>query len=283
MAGTITAQEFASLRDFIEKHCGIHLEPEKSYLVESRLTALMAEAGCETFSALHQKAVADATCRLKDKIVDAMTTNETLWFRDSGPFETLRELFDGFAADIKGGRRSRVRVWAAACSTGQEPYSIAMTALESGRLGSGLRPEQVEILATDISPTALFMAQAGRYDAVAMSRGLPQEMRDRYFKQNGRVWTIQEDVKKMVSFKKMNLQESFSWIGGRDIVFCRNVLIYFSETFKRDILSRLCAVLEPRGLLFVGASEAVSSYSQNFVMLKNSHGLYYQVRQRAKP
>ena len=122
------------------------------------------------------------------------------------------------------------------------------------------------------------MAQHGRYDPIAIARGLPVDLRDRYFKQDGRIWAIKDEVKKMVTLKKNNLQESYAWIGNRDIVFCRNVLIYFSETFKRDVLSRIAMLLKPSGYLFVGASESVSSYSNDYHMLKHSGGLYYKVR-----
>ncbi len=277
MSGSITTREFKLLSDYIEKHCGIHLEQEKTYLVESRLTVLMVENGCDDYTALYQKASSDPTGVLRDKIIDAMTTNETLWFRDGGPYEVLRELLGRYAGEIKAGTRTKVRIWSAACSTGQEPYSIAMTVLESGRCGSGLRPEHVEILATDISSTVLFMAKLGRYDSIAINRGLTPELRDRYFKPDGRVWTLTDGVKKMVAFKKMNLQESFIPAGIRDIVFCRNVLIYFTEQFKRDVFSKLAGILKPSGFLFVGSAESVSTYSSEYKMVRNARGFYYQV------
>jgi chemotaxis protein methyltransferase CheR len=278
MADTITDYEFKLLRGLIEKLCGIHLEPEKMYLVENRLTTLMIENGCDDYTAFYHKAINEKSGSLRDKVIEAMTTLETLWFRDTGPFEILNELLKTMAGEIKSGRRSGIRIWAAACSSGQEPYSIAMSVLESARSGSGLRPEQVEICATDISSTALFLAQTGRYDPIAISRGLPDDQRNRYFKQEGRIWVISDDVKKMVSFKKLNLQENWAWLGSRDIVFCRNVLIYFSESFKRDILKRLTAVLKPSGYLFVGSSESVSPYSGDYTMLKHQSGLYYRVK-----
>ena len=279
MAGTISAQEFKLLSEYIEKQCGIHLEESKMYLVESRLNSLMVENGCASYTELYIKASSDPTGILRDHIVNAMTTNETLWFRDGGPFEVLRELLDRYAAEIKTGKRTKVRIWSAACSTGQEPYSIAMTALESGRAGSGLRPEQVEIFGSDISSTVLFIAKAGRYDAIAINRGLPVELRDRYFRSEGRVWVLSNAVKEMVTFEKKNLRDSYAALGGYDIVFCRNVLIYFSDNFKREVFSRLAGVLRPAGFLFVGASESVSNYSGDYTMYKNAHGLYYQVKQ----
>ena len=278
MGNVITDQEFLLLRDYIEKHCGISLDRNKMYLVESRLNTLMVENGCDSYNALYRKASSDTTNGLRDKIIDAMTTNETLWFRDSSPYESLKTLLAGYAAEIRAGKRAKVRIWSAACSTGQEPYSIAITALESGSAGSGLRPEQVEILATDISSTALFMAKLARYDQIAINRGLSPEMRDRYFKGEGRVWALADKVKQMVTLKKMNLQESFAAIGKCDIIFCRNVLIYFSEQFKRDIFTRLAALLRPAGYLFIGASESLSTYSNEYSMVKGSHGIYYQVK-----
>ena len=278
MSGSITDNEFKLLRDYIEKHCGINLDRNKMYLVESRLNTLMIENGCDSYSALYQKASADKTNGLRDKIIDAMTTNETLWFRDNGPYQSLKELLSTLADEIRSGKRQKIRIWSAACSTGQEPYSIAVTVLESGQAGSGLRPEQVEIIATDISSTALFMAKLARYDAIAINRGLPPDIRDRYFKSEGRVWALSDRVKQMVTLKKMNLQESFSPIGKCDIVFCRNVLIYFSEQFKKDIFSRLAGLLRPSGHLFIGASESLSTYSNEYTMVRNSHGIYYKVK-----
>ena len=278
MGNVITDQEFQLLRDYIEKHCGISLDRNKMYLVESRLNTLMIENGCDDYTALYRKASSDATNALRDKIVDAMTTNETLWFRDSSPYESLKELLATFGAELRSGKRSKLRIWSAACSTGQEPYSIAITILESATGGTGLRPEQVEIIATDISSTALFMAKLGRYDAIAINRGLPPALRDRYFKPEGRVWALSDKVKQMITLKKMNLQESYAQIGKCDIVFCRNVLIYFSETFKKDIFNRIAALLRPSGYLFIGASESLSTYSNEFSMVKGNHGIYYQVK-----
>jgi chemotaxis protein methyltransferase CheR len=273
MGSVITDQEFQLLRDYIEKHCGISLDRNKMYLIESRLNTLMIENGCENYNALYRKASSDTTNGLRDKIIDAMTTNETLWFRDNGPYNSLRDLLSVYSSEFRSGKRAKLRIWSSACSSGQEPYSIAITILESG-----IRPEQVEIIATDISSTVLFMAKLARYDAIAINRGLSPEMRDRYFTSEGRVWKLADKVKQMVTLKKMNLQESFASIGKCDIVFCRNVLIYFSEAFKRDIFSRLAALLRPSGYLFIGASESLSTYSNEYSMVKGSHGIYYQVK-----
>jgi chemotaxis protein methyltransferase CheR len=187
-------------------------------------------------------------------------------------------LFDRLAGEVRSGTRSAVRIWSAACSTGQEPYSIAISALEHYRRNRRLPPERLEIIATDVSPTVLFLARAGRYDQLAISRGLSPELRDRYFVPDGKVWKIQDEVKRMVSFKKLNLQESFMSLGRMDIIFCRNVLIYFSDEFKRDVLSRMARSLNSPGYLFVGASESLINYTQDFEMLQHERALYYRVK-----
>ena len=275
----IDLNEFLLLRDYIEEHCGISLTDDKMYLVETRLTTLMAENGCRSFIELYNKAVADSTYGLRDKIVEAMTTNETLWFRDEGTFSILEEiLLNELSAEIRAGKRTRIKVWCAACSTGQEPYSAAMTVLELARKQYTLNPEHVEIFATDISSTVLYLAMAGRYDNFAISRGLPEDLRNRYFDLDGNVWVIKNDVKRMVRYQKLNLQESFALIGRQDIVFCRNVLIYFSDEFKEDILRRITELLRPNGCLFVGSSESIINYSQDYQVLRHSRGLYYKTK-----
>ncbi len=272
------AGEFKVISEYIEKHCGIRLTAEKTYLLKTRLTSLMAETGCSNFSQLHSKAVADKSNSLRDKIVDAMTTNETLWFRDSMPYQILREvLLPELAAPAARNGKSKLRIWSAASSTGQEPYSIAITINELMRTGA-LRTAPVEIIATDISPTALFLASAARYDSLAITRGLPQDIKTRYFTQEGNVWALNSDIKKMVTFRRFNLQDNFGTLGNMDIVFCRNVLIYFSEAFKKDILSRMAALLRPRGYLFLGASESIISYSNEYEMLRHRNGIYYRVK-----
>jgi len=275
----ISIEEFRLIRDYVEKHCGIYLSDDKVYLVETRLTTLMFEQGCQTFGELYRKAVDDKTHRLRDKIIEAITTNETFWFRDHHPFGILEEvLFDKYAAEIRSGKRSKIKIWCSACSTGQEPYSIAMTFLEFIRQHRFLNQEHIEILATDISNTVLFLGKLGRYDNLSMSRGLPEKYRDRYFVKQDKIWTISDEVKNLVKFQKLNLQERFSHIGRCDIIFCRNILIYFSQDFKQNILKRLAEILRPGGYLFLGASESIILYTQEYEMLRHAMGLYYQVR-----
>lgn len=278
MAG-LNDNEFKLLREFIEKSCGICVGDEKAYLIESRLSGIMVQMGCSTFSDFYQKTVNDKSLGLRDKIVDAMTTNETLWFRDGHPYKILEEMvFKQMADEIMQGRRKRIRIWSAACSTGQEPYSIAMALQEFARRHSVLPLEFVEIVATDISPSALFLAQAGRYDKLSISRGLPEEMRNRYFQSSGNLWILKDNIKKMVTFRKFNLQEDFGGLGRFDIIFCRNVAIYFSERFKRDLFRRFASLLRPDGYLFIGASESLTGYSAEYLMMTLDKGMYYRVK-----
>lgn len=275
----ITDSEFAVMRQFIEQSCGISLVDQKAYLIESRLTHLLVETGSSTFTDLYHKAKSDTTNALRNKIVDAMTTNETLWFRDQTPFDFLRtELCKQFHREFSENKRQKLRIWSAASSTGQEPYSIAMSILEFARLTPSFPLNAVEIIATDISPTALFLARAGRYDQIAISRGLNDEIRNRYFSQDAKTWKINDNVKSMVKLQKLNLQDPFTSLGLFDIIFCRNVAIYFSDAFKTDLFSRFSKSLTSGGYFFVGASESLSFYSTLFKMNTHNRLVYYQVK-----
>ena len=275
----IGAVEFRLLRDFVERECGIALGEEKAYLVETRLAGLMAETGCTDYGTFYRRAMAHDPPDLRDRIIDAMTTNETLWFRDGHPFTILREkLLPALAEELLAGRRFRIRIWSAAASTGQEPYSIAMEVLDLCARTPGLRPEHFEILATDISPSALFFAKVARYDAAAMARGLPPEKRDRYFTPQGPVWSLNEEVRRLVTFRKFNLQDSLASLGRMDIVFCRYVTIYFSEAFKRQIYEGIAGLLAPDGHLLISAVENLMGLSDRFTPLSHAGGTYYQCK-----
>lgn len=275
----IDPREFRLIRDYIEKHCGIRVGDEKVYLIQTRLTTLMAENGCNDFTEFYNKALADKTNAIRDRIIDAMTTNETYWFRDVEPYAIFKDvLLPKFAKEIALGKRPAIKIWSAACSTGQEPYSLAMCALDFMRGNPALKPAHIQITATDISPTVLFLARAARYDSLAMSRGLPPELKDRYFRPDGKVWVVKDEVKSMITLKKINLQESFAAFGSLDIVFCRNVLIYFSDDFKKDVLGRMAKLLRPGGFLILGGSESLTHYSTEYSLVQHGKSLYYQVK-----
>jgi chemotaxis protein methyltransferase CheR len=276
-AEPITDLEFRLMRDYIEKQCGIALTEDKSYLVETRLVGLLAETGCKDFGSFYRLASSGTTPNLKERIVDAMTTNETLWFRDVHPYSILRDkLLPELAEQLRAARRFRIRIWSAASSTGQEPYSIAMEVLEFCRLNPGFSPDQFEIIATDISPSALFLARAARYDSTAISRGLGSERKARYFTQAGPVWSLNEEVKRMVTLRKFNLQEPLTSLGRFDIVFCRYVTIYFSDALKKQIYSGIAELLAPDGHLIISAVENLSHRGDVFRSLSHDGGTYYQ-------
>lgn len=273
----VNPTEFSLLRDYIEEQSGISLKPEKAYLVENRLSSLMEEYKCQDFSEFYRVVKSGTKLELREKLVDAMTTNETLWFRDGHPFAILKErLLPEFVQEIKDGKRTKIRIWSGASSTGQEPYSIAMTIRDFIATQITLRPEMVEIIATDISPTALAAAQSGRYDSVAMGRGMPPEILRRYFKQDGTYHTVTPELRNMVQFKRFNLQDSPIGFGHIDIIFLRYVAIYFSEDFKRGLFSRLARVLSPGGYLIIGAIETLRGISDEYKIESHAGGAYYK-------
>lgn len=264
--------EFNAFRDYLQSVCGILLGENKEYLVVSRLRSVMTEKKLDGMSALLSEMKRDN--RLRETVVDAMTTNETLWFRDNHPFRILRErLLPEFAE-----KRKPLNIWCAASSTGQEPYSISIEIEEFKRKKpGGLTGEK--IVATDISPTALEIAKKGQYEKIHLSRGMPQEFLTRYFEEvePGR-WKAKKDITGKVDFRTLNLLNSFASLGKFDIVYCRNVLIYFSTELKTDILTRIHGTLKPGGYLFLGASESLNGLNDHYEMVQCNPGLIYQAK-----
>lgn len=265
----ISKSEFAQFRDFLEKVCGILLGDNKEYLVASRLRGIMKEKDLAKLSEL--VTLMDRDTRLRESVVDAMTTNETLWFRDSHPFKILQDrLLPEFCA-----KQKTIDIWCAASSTGQEPYSISMVLDEFKRKNPGKLTGE-KIVATDISSSALEAARAGTYDQLALGRGMPKEYLDRYFSHEDNRWKISPNIAARVQFRMLNLLHSYSLLGRFDIVFCRNVLIYFSSDLKKDILTRIHAQLKPGGYLLLGASEAMSDLPNLYEMVQCSPGIIYR-------
>ncbi len=252
------------MRTYIEEHCGIHLEQDKEYLIESRLSDLAAESGCRSFQEFHLKARTDYTGRLKERIIDAITTNETFWFRDKSLWDYLEQAAVPELIE-KITRTGKARIWSSAVSTGQEIYSLMMLldrTLQERGLTSFLN--RFEIFASDISSAALETAMAGRYDAIAMDRGLSPDKRERYFTVHGRHWEFDPDLRRRVRFKKFNLQNSFLCFTPFDLILCRYVSIYFSAPFKRKLFSKMASVLTPGGVLVLGATESLREFSSDF-------------------
>ncbi len=269
--------DFELFRVFLEKACGILLGSNKQYLVSSRLNKLMEQQGIKTLGELVQRMQAQPRGGLKEQVVDAMTTNETLWFRDTYPFEVMKTRV--LPELIKANPGQRLRIWSAASSSGQEPYSLSMTLDEFEKTNLGQLKAGVQIVATDLSGSMLNAAKSGEYDSLAMGRGLSQERLNRYFdaKGPGR-WALKPAIKNRVEFRALNLLDSYASLGKFDVVFCRNVLIYFSAEVKKDILTRIHATLKPGGYLFLGASEALNGLQDLYQMVQCSPGIIYKVK-----
>jgi chemotaxis protein methyltransferase CheR len=207
---------------------------------------------------------------LTSEVVEAMTTNETFFFRDKIPFDHLRETIVPALLQTRANRRA-LRIWCAASSTGQEPYSIAMCLKEFGAALAGWR---IEIVATDLSQAVLEKSKAGIFSQFEVQRGLPIQLLVKYFNQIGELWQLNADIRAMVQHRQLNLLQDFSHLGTFDVIFCRNVLIYFDQDTKAVIFERLAKVLEPDGVLTLGAAESVVGISDAFKPYPDRRGLY---------
>ncbi|GGO84891.1 chemotaxis protein CheR [Marinobacterium nitratireducens] len=271
----IKSDDFRQFCQFLESSCGILLAEHKQYLVQSRLGTIMREQRVACLSDLLKLLKSPSGLRLREQVIDAMTTNETLWFRDVHPFEILS---GRVLPELRGeiGYR-RLRIWSAACSTGQEPYSISMLLDEYRQANPGAFGAGEEILATDISSRVLEQARSGRYEMLAIGRGLAQDRLQRHFmRETDGSWTLKPGIRSRVRFQSLNLLGPYGSLGQFDIIFCRNVLIYFSTELKLDILRRMRAQLRPGGYLFLGASESLSGLSDCYRMIHCRPGIIYQ-------
>ncbi|MGO1749387.1 MAG: CheR family methyltransferase [Marinobacter sp.] len=273
MKAEITPQEYEAFKSFLQDACGILLGENKQYLVKSRLRRILEDNDLNSLGELLERLKRPGRGNLKELVIDAMTTNETLWFRDNHPFRILQEkLFPEFAARSS---MAPLRIWSAACSTGQEPYSVGMIVDEFRRQKPG-KLRDVKIMATDISKSVLEMARRGEYEMIAIGRGLSPERQKQFFtpSTNGG-WQIRPQIKSMVEFKELNLLERYM-LGKYDIVMCRNVLIYFSAELKKDILTRIHATLNPGGYLILGASESLNGLPDLYEMVQCHPGIIYR-------
>jgi chemotaxis protein methyltransferase CheR len=260
--------DYEFLRKLLRERSGLDLSSDKQYLVESRLIPLARRVGLAGIPELVQK-IRSGSETLTSEVVEAMTTNETFFFRDKIPFEHLRETVFPALTQARASRRS-LRIWCAASSTGQEPYSIAMCVKEFAAL-SGWR---VEIVATDLSQGVLEKSRAGIFSQFEVQRGLPIQMLVKHFTQVGELWQLSADIRAMVQHRQLNLLQDFSHLGMFDLIFCRNVLIYFDQDTKVSIFDRLARVIEPDGVLALGAAESVVGISDAFKPCPDRRGLY---------
>ncbi|MZP29956.1 protein-glutamate O-methyltransferase CheR [Heliobacterium undosum] len=272
---------FRLMQQYIERECGIHLDDDKAYLIEGRLGKLLAESGARDFEEFYHLLYKSRDRRMAEKVIDAITTNETMWFRDKTPWRILEDLLlPRFVEELRAGKRLRIRIWSAAASTGQEAYSTAMCIDRylKDKAVAGISLDRFEIIATDISPAVLQVARSGKYDSISILRGLEAAYKDRYFQKEGRVWSIDERIRKAVRFERFNLQDPYHLLGSFDVIFCRYVAIYFSEMLKRDVFTRMAGQMNPGGVLFLGGSEIFTEYGERFQRKDHQGGIYYLVK-----
>jgi chemotaxis protein methyltransferase CheR len=265
----VTPFDYDFLRRFLKERSGLDLSADKQYLVESRLIPLAHKAGLTGIAELVQK-LRSGSEALAGEVVEAMTTNETFFYRDKIPFDQLRTTVLPELLQARAGRRT-LRIWCAASSTGQEPYSIAMCLKDMDAALAGWR---VEILATDLSAAVLEKSRAGIFSQFEVQRGLPIQMLVRHFTQLGDLWQLNPDIRAMVQHRQLNLLHDFSQLGTFDLIFCRNVLIYFDQATKANTFSRLARQLESDGFLVLGAAETVVGLTDAFRPFPERRGLY---------
>jgi chemotaxis protein methyltransferase CheR len=266
----MTPFEFDYLRKLLKERSGLVLSADKQYLVESRLLPVARKAGCTGLSQLLLSLKQPKAERLIVEVVQAMMTNESFFFRDKIPFEHFRDTIMPALLVARSEQRS-IRIWCAAASSGQEPYSLAMALKEMQNAIAGWR---IEILATDLSAEVLEKAKAGLYSQFEVQRGLPIQLLIKYFTQVGEAWQIAPDIRAMVRYRQLNLLSDFSHLGSFDIVFCRNVLIYFDQQTKTGVLDRIARIIERDGYLALGAAETVVGLTDRFRPVPERRGLY---------
>jgi chemotaxis protein methyltransferase CheR len=266
----VTPQDFDYLRKLLCERSGLVLSAEKQYLAESRLLPVARKYGLSTLAELVGKLKTTTAATLTVEVVEAMTTNETFFFRDKIPFEHFRATVLPALIAARA-REKRIRIWCAAASTGQEPYSLAMTLKGMGAALAGFR---VEILATDLAGDVLERAKAGIYSQFEVQRGLPIQLLVKFFCQVGEAWQIAPEIRAMVQFRPLNLLNDFSPLGTFDLVFCRNVLIYFAQDTKIGVLNRIARQMPADGYLALGAAETVIGLTDSFKPMADKRGLY---------
>lgn len=275
---SITADELKTLSQYIYTISGVSLDSSKAYLLETRLKSLVHQYACVSYGDLYNKSRADRSGEIEKAIIDAITTNETLFFRDSAPFEVFKhkilpDLIDA-RSRVCGGRPIPLRIWSAACSTGQEVYSIAISLRETLVNLSGFN---ISILGTDISDDAVSKASYGKYNKFEIERGMPMQTLNKYFTPTGDGWRIRDEIRSMAMFKKFNLMKPFTGLGKFDVVFCRNVAIYFTPSDKRAVFEKIAGVLESDGSLIIGSTESLTGVTSAFEAKRYLRSVFYQV------
>jgi len=271
----VKPQDFKFLADFLRAESGLVLSPEKTYLVESRLIPIARKRGMPGLDELVAVVRGRKDAQLNRDVVEAMTTNESFFFRDIKPFESLKgAVLPRVAAARKAAKAGKIRIWSAACSSGQEPYTIAMVLAENAALLGGL---QADIVGTDLSTEILRKAKEGVYTQFEAQRGLPIQLLMKYFHQEGEHWRIADTLRNRVDYQPANLLRDMGALGRFDIVFCRNVLIYFDAPTKTEVLERIRRMMPDDGYLFLGGAETVLGVTEAFETVKGERGVYATV------
>ncbi|MFA5593274.1 MAG: protein-glutamate O-methyltransferase CheR [Micavibrio sp.] len=264
-----TNEQFEFFIQFLQKQSGYKLTEDKKYLLDSRLSSVLDAHKPQDIDALIKELKKDPGGAMASRVIEAMTINETFFFRDQHPFESFEK--DILPQLAEWGKVRPVRIWSAACSTGQEPYSIAMILEENKHEYPHLR---YEIIATDINRQVLEKAKAGIFSVREVTRGLPEKYKDKYFVPNGTQWQITEDIRKQVQYKYLNLQDDFTGIGQFDVILLRNVLIYFDYELKEKVLSKIAKTIRKDGYLILGAAEGIHDPKHYFARSQNVKNVY---------
>lgn len=275
----VTPEEFKNFSKYILDISGIALDVGKEYLLETRLNPLINRLGCTSYAQLQQKAKFDFKKEIENEIIDAISTNETYFFRDKSPFELLQHKIFPDLIDKRSKKapllKPTIKLWSAANSTGQEIYSIAMTLIEMG-----VTPDKynIKLFGTDISDAAISQASYGLYNKFEIARGLDPRRMTRYFDKQDDKYKIKDEVRVMAQFKKMNLMKPFIGLGKFDIILCRNVMIYFTNEDRRKIYHNIAKVLEPDGYLLIGSTESLVNDIDLFASKKYLNSVFYQFK-----
>ena len=276
----ITPSEFQIMSRYILDVSGISLAPGKEYLIETRLSQLVDELNVRSFQELHSKARTDASGTIEKRIIDAISTNETYFFRDNAPFDLIQhklipDLIDRRTKNGASPLKTGIKIWSSASSTGQEIYSIAMILKD---LGIDPVRYNIKLLATDISDAAIAQASYGKYNRFEVTRGLPKQRLDRYFTPEGDFWRIRDEIRAMVTFRKMNLMKPFTGLGKFDMILCRNVAIYFTAEDRRRLFEKIAESLEPDGFLIIGSTESLTNDIMIFQPQRYLNSTFYVLK-----
>lgn len=274
----VSAQDLQVWSNYIKSICGNQIDSNKAYLIENRLFPLMQETKSVSWLDLFSKVKADLTGTLKRKVINAITTNETSFFRDSTPFELLQhkilpDLFDSLNKKHQN-EEIPIRIWSAACSTGQELYSTAIIISE---LLEGKGRYDVRLLGTDISDNVIAKASYAKYNQLEIDRGMPKAKLEKYFVRDGDLWKVRDEIRAMATFKLLNLLEPFYFPYKFDIIFCRNVAIYFAEEDKKKLYNRLADMLARDGFLIIGSTESIGNLCPRLKPFRYIRSVYYQL------